>query len=150
MSRFLFVSVPLSGHVYPIAAVAGALAAQGHEVAWVGSESFLRPLVGADAAVYPIGLRLHRGQGDLGMTATRSRWTGYVVPHAKHTFGAIDKAAQDFRPGAMAVDQHAVAGALVAHKHGLRWATLAPTSMELTRPYRSALPRVESLSLIHI
>jgi len=142
VSRFLFVSLPLTGHVHPIAAVAAALTGAGHEVAWVGSESFLRPLLGDGVHIYPVGLRLHRGQGDLGMTATRSRWSGYVVPHARHTFGAIDSAVRDFRPDVLAVDQHAVAGALVAHGHGLPWATVAPTSMELTRPYR-ALPKVE-------
>jgi UDP:flavonoid glycosyltransferase YjiC (YdhE family) len=36
-----------------------------------------------------------------------------------------------------------VAGALIAHRRGLPWASLAPTTMELTRPYR-ALPKVES------
>ena len=41
------------------------------------------------------------------------------------------------------VDQHAVAGALVAHRRGLPWAGMAPGSMELARPYRT-LPRVEA------
>jgi MGT family glycosyltransferase len=41
------------------------------------------------------------------------------------------------------VDLHAVAGALAAHRHGVRWASMAPTTMELTRPYR-ALPKVEA------
>jgi len=49
----------------------------------------------------------------------------------------------DFRPDVMVVDQHAVAGALVAHRRGLLWAGVAPTTAELTRPYR-ALPKVES------
>jgi zeaxanthin glucosyltransferase len=43
----------------------------------------------------------------------------------------------------LAVDQHAVAGAIAAHRAGLPWASLAPTTMELTRPYR-ALPKVEA------
>ncbi|MFD0634038.1 hypothetical protein ACFQ9X_23250 [Catenulispora yoronensis] len=37
MSRFLFVSLPLTGHVNPMAAVAKTLSAQGHDVAWAGS-----------------------------------------------------------------------------------------------------------------
>ncbi|GAA1742948.1 glycosyltransferase [Luedemannella helvata] len=143
-------SLPLSGHVNPIAAVADELRARGHEVAWAGSESFLRPALGPDATIYPIPLRLHRGQGDLGIAAIRSRWAGYVVPHAKYTLDAIDAAVRDFAPDAIGVDQHAVAGALVANRHNLPWASLAPTSMELGRPYRTALPAVEAWIQQHL
>ena len=144
MSRFLFVTLPLMGHAHAIAAVAAQLEARGHEVTWAGSERFLRPLVGPHARVHPIPLRAHRGgQGELGMAAVRSRWAGYIVPHARTTLRGIDQAVEAFRPDVMAVDQHAVAGALIAHRRGLPWASLAPTTMELTRPYR-ALPKVES------
>lgn len=144
MSRYLFVTLPLMGHAHPIAAVAKQLEVRGHEVTWAGSERFLRPLVGPGARVHPIALRAHRGgQGELGMAAVKSRWAGYIVPHARTTLRGIDQAVEAFRPDAMAVDQHAVAGALIAHRRGLPWASLAPTTMELTRPYR-ALPKVEA------
>jgi MGT family glycosyltransferase len=141
--RFLFLAIPLTGHVNPMAAVAHALHRRGHEVAWVGSESFLRPLLGVDATVYPMGLRLHRGQGDRGMAAIRSRWAGYIVPHTRYTLPTVDRAVAEFRPDVLVVDQHAVAGALVAHRHGLPWASVALSSSELTRPFR-ALPKVEA------
>src|SRR4051812_30612560 len=136
MGRYLFVSLPLTGHVHPMAAVSAALAKRGHEVLWAGSESFLRPVLGPDAAIAPIPLRAHRGQADRGMAAARSRWEGYVVPHAKVTLPGIERAIAGFRPDVLAVDQHAVAGAIAAHRAGLPWASLAPTTMELTRPYR--------------
>ncbi|WP_209439514.1 glycosyltransferase [Kitasatospora phosalacinea] len=141
--RFLFVSLPLFGHVNPLAAVSRELLARGHEVLWAGSESFLRPLLGPDTAIAPIPLRAHRGQADRGTAAARSRWDGYIVPHAGHTLPGIERAVAAFRPDVLAVDQHAVAGALAAHRAGLPWASLAPTTMELTRPYRTAAPRVE-------
>ncbi|MBR7835556.1 glycosyltransferase, partial [Actinospica durhamensis] len=143
MSRFLFVTLPLTGHAYPIAAVAGALTARGHEVAWAGSESFLRPILGPDAAIHPIPLRAHRGQAEQGMAAAKTRWEGYIAPHAKTTLPGIEKAIAELRPDALAVDQHAIAGALAAHRHALPWASLAPTTMELARPYRTAMPKVE-------
>lgn len=143
MGRYLFVSLPLTGHVHPMAAVSAALAKRGHEVLWAGSESFLRPVLGPDAAIAPIPLRAHRGQADRGMAAARSRWEGYVVPHAKVTLPGIERAIAGFRPDVLAVDQHAVAGAIAAHRAGLPWASLAPTTMELTRPYR-VLPKVEA------
>ncbi|GHJ47729.1 glycosyl transferase [Catellatospora sp. TT07R-123] len=144
MSRFLFHSLPLTGHVYPIAAVAQELARRGHEVAWVGVESVLRPLLGPQAQVYPTGLPLYRGElRDRGMTATRSRWKGYIVPHTRFTLPAVQRAVADFGPDAVAVDQHAIAGALAAHRAGVPWATLAPTSMEIARPF-AGLPKVEA------
>lgn len=143
MSRFLFLSLPLTGHVNPMAAVAEALAQRGHDVAWAGSEAFLRPLVGSDATIHPIPLRAHRGQSERGMAATKSRWEGYIVPHVRVTLRGVEAAVADFQPDVLVVDQHAVAGAIVASRHGLRWASVAPTSMELTRPYL-ALPKVES------
>ncbi|MFB7949488.1 glycosyltransferase [Kitasatospora phosalacinea] len=141
--RFLFVSLPLFGHVNPLAAVSGELLARGHEVLWAGSEAFLRPLLGAGTPIAPIPLRAHRGQADRGLAAARSRWDGYIVPHARHTLPGIERAVAAFRPDVLAVDQHAVAGALAAHRAGLPWASLAPTTMELTRPYRTTVPRVE-------
>lgn len=143
MSRYLFLALPLPGHVHPMAAVAGALTRRGHQVSWAGSESFLRPLLGTDAVIHPIPLRAHRGQSERGMAATRSRWDGYIVPHAKTTLSRVAAATEAYRPDVLVVDQHAVAGALVAHRYGIRWASVAPTTMELTRPYR-ALPLVEA------
>ncbi|MFD7736443.1 hypothetical protein ACFV6F_39460, partial [Kitasatospora phosalacinea] len=141
--RFLFVSLPLFGHVNPLAAVSGELLARGHEVLWAGSEAFLRPLLGEGTPIAPIPLRAHRGQADRGLAAAKSRWDGYIVPHARHTLPGIERAVAAFRPDVLAVDQHAVAGALAAHRAGLPWASLAPTTMELTRPYRTTVPRVE-------
>jgi UDP:flavonoid glycosyltransferase YjiC (YdhE family) len=141
---FLFVSVPLAGHVNPIASVAGELTARGHRVAWAGSESVLRPRVGPSATIYPIPLRAHGGGPDQrGLTAAKYRWDGYLAPHAKVTRSRIERAIADFRPGVMVVDQAAFAGAIAAHKHGLPWATMATTTMELVRPYRG-LPKVEA------
>ncbi|GAA1984637.1 glycosyltransferase [Catenulispora subtropica] len=143
MSRFLFVSLPLTGHVNPMAAVARTLSAQGHDVAWAGSESYLRPLVGPEAVIQQIPLRPHRRQADRGMAAAKTRWEEYIVPHCRVSLKGVDKAVRAFQPDVLAVDQHAVAGALVAHRHGLPWASMAVTTMELTRPYR-ALPKVEA------
>lgn len=141
--RFLFVVPPLAAHVNPAAAVGRALSDRGHHVAWVGSEAYLRPRLGPDASVYPTGMRPYRGQNDRGMRGLKSLWDGFVVPFARSMLPAVDDAVRDYRPDAVAVDQHALAGALVAHRHGLPWASLAPTQMELTRPFRG-LPNVEA------
>jgi UDP:flavonoid glycosyltransferase YjiC (YdhE family) len=143
VSRFLFVVPPLAGHANPAAAVAAALRAGGHEVAWVGSESYLRPLVGEQTTVYPTGLRPYRGQHDRGARAMKSLWEGFVVPFARAVLPAVERAAGAYRPDVLVADQHALAGAAVAHRRGLRWATLCPQAMELTRPFRDR-PRIEA------
>ncbi|MDQ7910884.1 glycosyltransferase [Phytohabitans sp. ZYX-F-186] len=142
MSRFLFVAPPLAGHVYAAGAVAAVLAERGHEVAWAGPETALRRMLGDAVTVFPTGMRPYRGQRDRGLRAVRSLWDGFVLPYARFTLPAVEKAVAAFAPDVVAVDQHALAGAVAAHRHGVRWASLAPQSMELTRPFR-ALPKVE-------
>lgn len=144
MSRFLVHSLPLAGHANAIAAVASALADRGHEVAWVGPESFLRPLVGPDTTVYPTGMRLYRGaMRDNGLTSVKSRWQGYVTPVTKFMLPTVEAAIRAYQPDLLLVDQHAIAGAIAAHRQKTPWITLAPTSMELGDPYRG-LPTVKA------
>lgn len=142
MSRFLIVTLPLTGHINPALGVSQALRRRGHQVAWAGPKTVLRPVTGAAATIYPTGLRLYRSQGDQGLTSVKSLWDGYLLPLARFTLGAVDAAVRDYRPDVVVADQHALAGALAARRQQARWATLAPSAMELTRPYQ-ALPGVE-------
>ncbi|MFD5559819.1 glycosyltransferase [Kitasatospora griseola] len=134
---------PLAGHVNPAAGIANELVARGHEVAWTGTETMLRPLLGPDARIFGTGNRMFRPMGGHGLASLRSLWEGFVVPYARFTLKPLDAVVREFRPDALLVDQHTPAGALVAHRHGLPWATLAPGAMELGRPYRH-LPQVEA------
>jgi zeaxanthin glucosyltransferase len=143
MSRFLFFALPLSGHIYPAAAVAATLTEQGHEVAWVGSEARLRPVIGAGAPVYRTGMRPYRGQADTGLQSVKSLWEEFLVPFTRFTLPSVDKAVTAYRPDVLVVDQHAFAGSLVAQRHGLPWATLCSSSIELARPF-SKLPKIEA------
>lgn len=143
MSRFLIVSPPLTGHVNPTIGIAGELTARGHEVAWVGSERFLRPLLGQDAVIHPTGARLYRPPAGQGPDSVRMLWQGFVAPFTRFTLPAVEQAVERFRPDLVLADEHAPAGALAAHRHSLPWATLATSAMELTRPFR-ALPKVEA------
>ncbi|MFJ3788883.1 glycosyltransferase [Kitasatospora sp. NPDC090091] len=143
MSRFLFVVPPLTGHVNPTVGIARELAARGHDVAWTGTETVLRPLLGPQAHVLGTGTRAFRAQGGHGLAALRSLWEGFIVPYARFTAKPLDAAVRAYRPDAVLVDQHTPAGALVAHRHRLPWASLAPGAMELGRPFRG-LPQVEA------
>ncbi|MEO6703536.1 MAG: glycosyltransferase [Jatrophihabitantaceae bacterium] len=143
MSRFLFVVPPLVGHLNPARAVAAELAAAGHQVGWVGSQLALRPLLGEQAVIYKTGSRIHRPQADQGLASIRSLWQQFIVPYTKFTLPTVQKAVADFGPDVIVCDQHTPAGALVAHRNRLSWATLACSSIELLRPWQ-ARPAVEA------
>ncbi|HVQ92794.1 MAG TPA: glycosyltransferase [Mycobacteriales bacterium] len=142
MSRYLIITLPLAGHVNPTIGIARELVARGHEVAWVGSEMVLRPMLGPDATILPTGSRLYRAQGGQGAAAVKSLWKSFVVPYARFVLPAVEKAVHTYQPDVLLVDQHAPAGGIVADRHGLPWAALVSSSMELTRPF-AALPKVE-------
>jgi zeaxanthin glucosyltransferase len=143
MSRFLIVTLPLAGHAYRALAVADELTARGHEVAWCGPKTYFEPLLGPDATLFPTGTRLLREQPLHGVAALKSLWQQYIIPMARFMLPAVNRAVAAYQPDVVIVDQHALAGALAAHQHGLRWATLVPGGMELTRPL-AALPRVDA------
>jgi len=143
MSRFLLVVPPLAGHVHPTVGIARELSSRGHQVAWTGSEAVLRPLLGPQATVLPTGSRIFRAQSGHGLGALRTLWEGFIVPYARFTSKTLDRATAEYRPDVVVVDQHTPAGALIAHRHGLPWASLAPGAMEVGRPLRG-LPKVES------
>src|ERR1051326_8539957 len=125
VSRFLFVSPPLAGHVNPTAALGRELAARGHEVAWAGSELSLRPLLGPDVRIYPTGSPGPPRQAARGYAAVRSLWEEFIVPYAKFTAKAVDKTVIAYQPDVVISDEHTPTGAFTAYRHGVPWATLA-------------------------
>lgn len=143
MSRFLIVTLPLIGHAHRAVAIADELSAHGHEVAWCGSKGYFRPLLGPDATLFTTGSRLFREQAGHGMAALKSLWQEYLIPMARFMRPAVERAVRAYQPDVVVVDQHALAGAVVAHRHGLPWATLATEVMELTHPL-AGLPRVDA------
>jgi zeaxanthin glucosyltransferase len=134
MARFLFVVVPVVSHLWPAVAIGDALSAGGHDVAWCGPESDLRPLVGPGATIHPTGKRSYREFRQVGMTAVRELWEEYVLPLNRFIARPVDRAVAEFQPDVVVPDQYALAGALAAERHGIRWATLCAGVLELTPP----------------
>src|ERR1022692_961063 len=134
MARFLLVIVPVTARLWPAVAIGDALAARGHEVAWCGPESDLRPLVGPDATIYPTGKRSYHEFHEVGMAAVRELWDEYVMPLNRFIHDPVDRAVAEYQPDVVLADQYALAGALAAYKHGVRWASLCSGVLELTPP----------------
>ncbi len=134
MARFLIVVVPVVARLWPAVAIGDALAASGHDVAWCGPERDLRPLVGPEAVIYPTGKRSYRAFHEVGMAAVRELWDEYVLPLNRFIRETVDRAIGEYQPDVIFADQYALAGALAAHKHGIRWATLCAGVLELAPP----------------
>jgi UDP:flavonoid glycosyltransferase YjiC (YdhE family) len=144
MTRFLFVVPPLAGHVNPTVAVGAELASRDHHVAWAGHARVLTSLLPQGAQLFAtdrtVGADdLHalfaRAQGLRGAEAFRFLWKDFIIPLAEAMLPQVEAAVDQFAPDVLVVDQQALAGALVARKRGLRWATSATTSSELANPF---------------
>ena len=148
--RVLFVVPPLVGHVNPTIAVAAELTARGHQVAWTGPAAALAPLLPAGSLLYAAGDGdaadstdvLHGRWRDLrGIAALRFLWAEVLIPLARAMLPGVHTAVEAFAPDVLVADQQALAGPLVARRHGLPWATSATTSAEFTRPFEG-VPKV--------
>ncbi|MFI7292717.1 glycosyltransferase [Streptomyces sp. NPDC050121] len=145
MSRFLFVVPPLTGHINPTVGVAAELAAHGHLVAWVCPDPELVGRLAGPGAVAVFACagtpRGERPAGLRGPEALKFLWEWYLLPLARAMAPGVRAAVEAFRPDVVVADQQAFAGALVAERLGLPWATSATTSAEFTDPL-AGLPKV--------
>lgn len=150
MSRFLFVVPPLTGHTNPTIGVARELAAAGHEVAWTAYREVVEKLLPPGARLIPVGPSLpsdlvgqitERSRGLRGPTAFKFLWEEFLHPLACSMVKGVEAAVEEFRPDVLVVDQQAFAGALVARRRAMRWATSATTSAEFTNPFEG-LPKL--------
>jgi MGT family glycosyltransferase len=142
--RYLFVVPPLTGHVNPTIAVAEELLRRGHRVAWAGPEVQVRRRLPGWAEVFatddaPAGAdRWLTARGAAGL---KYLWEDYLVPLARAMVSGVGDAVDAYAPDVLVVDQHAVAGAVVARAAGVRWATSASNTVEFVDPYRT-VPKV--------
>ncbi|GAA3524956.1 glycosyltransferase [Amycolatopsis ultiminotia] len=139
--RFLFVVPPFPGHVNPLVAVAAELRSAGHAVAWSGAPEVVEPLAGEPvlrAAVPPVPAR---PDGLQGFAALKFLWEQVLVPLAEAMAPGVAAAVREFGPDVVVADQQAFAGALVAERLGVAWATSASTSSELADPL-AGLPKL--------
>jgi UDP:flavonoid glycosyltransferase YjiC (YdhE family) len=152
MSRFLIVVPPLAGHVNPTVAVGRELQRRGHEVAWAGHPELVAALLPADCRLWPAGADFSAED----MAGARARWLNLrafaalaalwdevLIPLGAAMVDGVEAAVDGYGPDVVVADQQALAGAVVARRRGLPWATSASTFAELTRPYAS-MPKVEA------
>jgi MGT family glycosyltransferase len=150
VSRFLFVVPPLAGHTNPTVAVGQELRERGHQVAWGGYRRYTAPLL-------PLGERLiaigpdpdelvesicARSERLRGPAALKLLWEDFLIPLAVAMVPGVEAAVDEFAPDVLVVDQQTLAGALVARRRGIPWATSATTSSEFVQ-WSVDLPKVD-------
>jgi MGT family glycosyltransferase len=148
MARFLFVVPPFAGHVNPTISVGRELQHRGHDVAWAGLPGGVDRLLPDDVCFLATGspgdvdrlLRNGERAHDLRFAAAfKFLWERVLVPLGHAMLDGVEAVVQSWRPDVMVSDQQALAGAAVAQRHGLPWATSATTSAELVDPL-AAMP----------
>jgi MGT family glycosyltransferase len=137
MARILFTVPPLTGHLNPALALAQALSAQGHLVAWAVHSQRIGDKLPPRSHVYPLD---HADGPDAGAApavrgpeSVRLFFEDYAMPMAAKLLRPLEAIVRDFCPEVMVVDHQMPAGALVARKLGLPWASLVTTSASIQK-----------------
>jgi MGT family glycosyltransferase len=152
VARFLFVVPPFTGHVNPTVPVALALERRGHRVAWTGHASAIGGLLPPGAELLPldegdVAAREAKARafsdGARGLLAFKQLWEELFLPLARGMLPGVERSVEQFGPDVLLSDQQALAGALVARRRGLPWATLATTSARI-KDSLEGLPKVRS------
>ncbi|NML16459.1 glycosyltransferase [Azohydromonas caseinilytica] len=154
MARVLVATVPMTGHVRPMAALVRALADRGHRVAWLAGRKFAPLVEAAGAAFRPLGdtdwddadveaafpaLRSRRGLGRI-----KAQLDALFIAPAPRQLRELEEACEAFAPDVLLADQAQLGAALLHEKHGVPWAGLGVSALGVpsldTAPFGSALP----------
>jgi len=140
MGRFLFVVPPLTGHINPTLSVGHLLAERGHDVAWTGHASKLRPLLAHGDELIPLEEKISADQLDelaeksnsvRGLEAMKFLWEDVLVPLGRAMCPGVEQAIRNFSPDVLVSDQQALAGGIAARKLGVPWATFTTSAAGL-------------------
>lgn len=127
MSRFLFVVPPLADHLSSTIAVGTELASRNHEVAWVAHASMVGQFLSPRSTLFPTDHAVARNLQTVARRfdglQDRCLWNDVLIPFAEATLPHVEAAVDRFAPHALVVEQEAIAGALVARRRRLNWAT---------------------------
>ncbi len=137
MSRILITVPPLTGHLNPALAVAEALAARGHTLAWAVHARQIGSALPSGAHVYPLDAHDGGQAASLpharGLESVRLFFEDYTFPMARAALSPLEEAVRAFRPDVMVVDHQQPAGALVARKLGVPWVSFVTTTASIQK-----------------
>jgi MGT family glycosyltransferase len=141
VGRFLVVTPPVIGHLFPTIAVGRELADRGHEVAWAGHAAEVGKRLPPWAPFIPVAegmppevqeaIEHATSKAKGGLAAFIGVWRDFVAPVSRQMMPGVLDAIDTFRPDVLIADQQAPAAAVAAELRGVRWATSATTPVEL-------------------
>ena len=148
MSRFLFATMPIVGHVAPIAPVARELINRGHEVTWYTSKHFEDKISATGATLAPLVSPTDFGDGEYNKHFPgRDKYRGLrqLVFDFEHAFvGSVEGYVDDLRaliardhPDALVVDPAVAAGVILSIVDRVPTATIGISVLALQDAYQA-------------
>jgi UDP:flavonoid glycosyltransferase YjiC (YdhE family) len=141
MSRFLISTMPAAGHVNPAAAVAAALTARGHDVAWHTGRAY-RETVEQSGARFVAARRTPSFEelpgepepGTRGAAEAVSALRRLLVDRMAGQLADYEEILQEYAADAILVDLCALGGRALHERTGIPWATLGISPLTAIGP----------------
>lgn len=142
MSNILIATMPASGHVNPMIAIARKLVERGHTVHWYCARPFAAKIEAVGATLVEMRATPQRGQGNgnkpiarflrwLGFGGTMVDWRSTFIDPIENQVDELQAALEDFPADVLLSDPVMFAAAIVAEDHDIPWAVLGITPLML-------------------
>src|SRR3954449_6584228 len=126
MSRILFTTMPMAGHLRPGLPLAKQLIAEGHEVAWYSGANYEGEIARTGARIYRMDPALDiddahiEGRNDKpGLSALKRAITEVFIDPIPAWVEEIDRILDDFRPDVVVAEQGFMAGPIAGQRRGI-------------------------------
>ena len=155
MARILVATVPLTGHVQPMALLARELARRGHEILWYAGARFVRTIEAAGATFAPmvaardyddtdIEASVPELRGKTGMARVKTQLRELFIAPMAGGVRDLEAIAATHPPDLLLADAAHLGAAAFAEKHDLPWVGLGISALMVpsidTAPFGSAYP----------
>jgi len=138
--RFVFVVPPLAGHVNPTLGLGAELIKRGHAVAWISLDETLEKVLPAGGRLLLVREEGGEGHRDkisqknvYGVESIRYLYDDVLIPLNRYMASGVEDWIDWFRPDVVVNDHQLFAGAVVAWKRGIPYATsvTAPAAVKM-------------------
>jgi MGT family glycosyltransferase len=130
MSRILFTSMPMAGHLRPGLPIAARLVADGHEVAWYSGANYAPLVARTGARIFPMGAdvdfddtrvedRVDGGLKKPGLGTLKRAILDLFIAPIPAWVAEIDEIIDEFAPDVVVSEQGFMAGPIAAERRGV-------------------------------
>ncbi len=147
MAKFAFVVPPLTGHINPTLSIGASLLALGHEVSWISVDASLQEKLpgggqlllikykdeGPDSKTNEEYINMISKKNVNGIESLVFLYEEVVIPLNRYCYRGIDSLLDEYKPDVVIVDQLMIAGASLAYKKQIKYATSVPVPATLVK-----------------